>query len=119
MATLATARFRTAPKDVMRIALGSGVDEVAVDVLPPTKEIHEDMLALAAIVDDAVDGTLDRSTLDMTECLSVVGNALSRNTDLRHISAEYLEGIGFDMEDIADFLGLYLFFVKALTESKN
>lgn len=119
MATVAQASFKTRPKDVMMITIGSGDDQITVSVLPPSKEIHDDLVKLAVIVDQSINGTIDYGSIDMNDCLAVVGCALSHNTQLRKIDAEYLTRIGFDMSDISEFVNCLLLFLSELAKSKN
>ena len=44
---------------------------------------------------------------------------MSHNTDVRVITGDYLESIGFDLSDVGDFIGLYTYFVSELVDSKN
>lgn len=108
--------FSTRKKDVLVINLG---DDGELKLLPPTVEIHKGMVEVAKVVEQATEGTLDYSDLDMGEYLRLVAAAMSHNTDMRRITPEHLEAIGFDLSDIGEFLGGYIFFVTRLVEGKN
>ena len=108
--------FSVKEKDVLIINLG---EEGEIRILPPTVEINKCMVEVAKMVESASDGTLDYSTLDMGEYLSLVAITMSHNTDMKRITPEYLESIGFDISDIGEFLGGYVFFMTRLFEGKN
>lgn len=106
--------FSKREKDVMIITLDTDIK-----ILPPTLGINKGMVKVAQMIEDASEGKLDYASIDMGEYLEIVAAAMSNNTDMRRITPEYLESIGFDISDIGEFLGGYLFFVTRLVEGKN
>jgi hypothetical protein len=106
--------FSNREKDVMVVTLDTDIK-----ILPPTVDINKGMVKVAQMVEQAAEGTLDYATVDMDEYLAIVAATMSNNTDMRRITPEYLNSIGFDMSDIGEFLGGYLFFVTRLLEGKN
>ena len=119
MATVADVAFKTKRKDVLQMRLGDGDGAVTIRMLPPTKDIHDDMTKVGEIIDGAMDGTIDRNEIDDAALLEVVANAMSNNTDLTRITPENLENEGFEMSDVADFVTLYRIFLVKLVEAKN
>lgn len=119
MSVLAEHDFRTRRKDVIRVTIGDDRDETVLSILPPTKRIHEDLVRVAGVVDSAQAGELDYERLDLRDCLEIVARAMSHNTECRRITADYLESIEFDLLDIGDFIGLYLFFIMELAKGKS
>lgn len=116
MATIAETRFKTR-KDVLKLTIGEGDGELTVNMLPPTKEMYEDMAALCGIVARVASG--EEECADIHELLCVVGNAMSNNTSLKRITGDYLESIGFDMVDVLEFASAFTYFVSELAKSKN
>ena len=106
-------------KDVLVVTLGTEEDNFELRILPPTKGVHEGLVAVAGYVADAAMGKAASSDLDIGGCLDLVAAAMSNNTSLHVVTAEYLESIGFDLSDIGDFIGLYTYFVSELVDSKN
>ena len=119
MAEIRGTNYASRNKDVLVITLGSEDDSFDLKILPPTVDINKGLVEVAGWLADAADGTIDYDSFDMDECLALVANAMSNNTDMRRITCDYLNGIGFDMSDIGDFLGLYVFFVTELMKGKN
>lgn len=119
MAEIRGTDYSNRNKDVLVVTLGSENDSFDLKILPPTVDINKGLVKVAGWLAEAADGTLDYDSFDMEECLHLVATAMSNNTDMRRITADYLNGIGFDMSDIGDFLGLYLFFVTELMKGKN
>lgn len=119
MATVAEACFKTCQKDVVVIALGAGDKELTIKMLPPTKEIHDDLMNLSERLDLIAGGEIALDGIDMRTYLEVAANAMSNNTDLRVVTADYLESIDFEMIDILEFIGLYLYFLSELVKPKN
>ena len=106
-------------KDVLVIRLGTREESFELRILPPTKGIHDGLVHVAGVIDDVTSGKAAHEKLDIGACFELVAAAMSNNTALRRITAEYLESIGFDLSDVADFLGSYLFFITELARSKN
>ena len=100
-------------KDVLVVTLGTEEDSFELRILPPTKGVHDGLVAVAGYVADAAMGKAASSDLDL------VAAAMSHNTDVRVITGDYLESIGFDLSDVGDFIGLYTYFVSELVDSKN
>lgn len=119
MAEIRGTNYANRSKDVLVVTLGTADDSFDIRILPPTVEMHNGLVKVAGWVDEASKGTLDYGSFDMDECLSLVARAMSNNTDLRAVTAGYLNSIGFDMSDIGDFIGLYIFFVTELMKGKN
>ena len=106
-------------KDVLVVTLGTEEDSFELRILPPTKGVHDGLVAVAGYVADAARGNAASSDLDLGRCLDLVAAAMSHNTDVRVITGDYLESIGFDLSDVGDFIGLYTYFVSELVDSKN
>ena len=106
-------------KDTVSIRLGTADDSFELHILPPTQGVHAGLVAVAGYLADAAMGKAEKSDLDLGDCLALVAAAMSNNTSLRVVTAEYLESIGFDLSDIGDFIGLYTYFVSELVDSKN
>lgn len=116
MATIAEASFK-AVHDVLKLDVGSGDGKFTVKVLPPTKDMHDDMMALAGVIDRVLGGEEQAAGLD--DILCVVANVLSNNTSLKRVTGDDLESIGFDMIDVVEFASVYFQFVAELVKSKN
>lgn len=101
------------------IRLGTEEENFELQILPPTKGIHDGLVHVAGIIDDMTSGAAKYDELDIAACFELTAAAMSNNTNLLKITAEYLEETGFDLSDVADFLGSYLFFVLELARSKN
>ena len=111
--------FSKRNKDVLVITLGTEEESFDVKIKPPTVNINKGMIKIAGLIDQAAKGELDYSTFDMDECLEIVAETMSNNTDMRRITPEYLASVGFDISDVGDFLGGYLLFITRLVEGKN
>ena len=116
MATIAETRFKT-KKDVLKLTIGEGDGELTISMLPPTKEMYEDMAALCGVVARVASG--EEESADLKDMLCVVGNAMSNNTALRRITGDHLESIGFDMVDVLEFASAFTYFVSELAKPKN
>lgn len=119
MAAIQGTDYVNRKKDVLVIRLGTKEESFELRILPPTKGIHDGLVRVAGIIDDLMNGNGARESVDIDACFELVATAMSNNTALRAITAGYLEEIGFDLSDIADFLGSYLYFVTELASSKN
>lgn len=118
MAEIIKADFTHRRKDTMTIAIGTEENPVELSILPPTRGMMDQLVAIAGYIELAMQGG-DIEGFDYSECLSLVADVMSNNTMLMQITPEYLEGIKFDMIDVGDFIALYLHFVTKLVESKN
>lgn len=114
--------FTKRKKDVIKITLpveeGSD-DGFEVSILPPTKRGYEAMSRIAGIIAKWGDGDLEAEDLDMGEMLESVAEVMSHNLQMKKITPEFLEGIGFDLADVGEFVGSYIYFVMMLVEEKN
>lgn len=119
MAAIQGTDYVNRKKDVLVIRLGTKEESFELRILPPTKGIHDGLVKVAGIIDDLMNGNGARDSVDIEACFSLVAAAMSNNTALKTITAGYLEEVGFDLSDIADFLGSYLYFVTELANSKN
>ena len=119
MAEIQGTDYTSRKKDVLVIRLGTKNESFELRILPPTKGIHDGLVHVAGIIDDVTSGAARYEQLDIAACYELIAAAMSNNTCLRRITAAYLEEIGFDLSDVADFLGSYLFFVLELGRSKN
>lgn len=106
-------------KSALIITIGTDEDPIELRILPPTKRILERMNGVQEALRKENDGELDYSEFDMGECLDTVAMAMSHNAAFKQITPDYLESIGFDITDMADFVGLYLVFLAKLVEGKN
>ena len=120
MASIKGPDFSKKDRDVLLITLpdgnGGGFD---VAILPPTKAIMDAITALASAIDDITQGNTAPEDFDMDMALDVCAKAMSRNTQYKGITAEMLNLIGFDIEDIGEFIAAYILYITALIESKN
>ena len=116
MATIAEARLKTR-KDVLKLTIGVGDEELTVSILPPTKAMYEDMTALCGVLARVASG--EDECADLGDLLSVVANVMSNNTSLTRVSAERLEAEGFDVVDVLEFANAFACFVKELAKPKN
>ena len=119
MAEIRGTDYTTRRKDVLVIRLGTKDESFELRILPPTKGIHDGLVHVAGVIDDVTSGKAAHGELDIGACFELVAASMSNNTALRRITAGYLESIGFDLSDVADFLGSYLFFITELARSKN
>ncbi len=105
---------------VFTLPVEAGSDEgFEISVLPPTKRTYDALQELASVVDKWSNGDLEADDFDMGAMLGAVADAMSHNSQMRKVTAEYLESIGFDLSDIADFTTAYLFFLMRLVDEKN
>lgn len=86
-------------------------------VKPPTKRTWEDVVRVCEMVDAAIDGEVPE--LEIADCYPIVAKAMSNNREGIEVTVDDLEEARFDMEDVEDFLGYYIFFITELANSKN
>ena len=114
--------FTKKKKDVIKIILpveeGSD-DGFEVSILPPTKRGYEAMSHVANVIAKWGDGDLEAEDLDFGTMLKSTAEVMSHNREMKKITPEYLESIGFDLADMGEFVGSYIFFVMKLVEEKN
>lgn len=116
MATIAEATFK-AVHDVAKIEIGEGAGAFTINMLPPTKDMFDDMVALMDVIDRVQKP--DGQPCELHDLLSVIANVMSNNTSLRQITADELETIGFDVIDVFEFSNVFFQFVAKLAKSKN
>lgn len=120
MASIKGPDFSKKNRDVLLIKLpdgqGGGFD---VAILPPTKAIMDDITRLAEAIDAVTGGEMEPDDFDLDMALSVCAKAISRNTQYKKVDAEMLNLIGFDIEDIGEFIAAYILYITALVDSKN
>ena len=103
-----------------RIKAALGFDgSFQISVLPPTKRTHDALSEIAADIDAVANGEMDFESFDNGKALRVVAEIMSNNLEKHEITAAYLESVNFDLEDVGDFIGGYVFFVSELVRSKN
>lgn len=110
--------FTRKNKDVLVIVIGTEEEPIELSILPPTTRVHNGMKEVAKYVEKAANGEFDSGS-DMPDCLELVAQAMSRNREGRVVTAKQLDAMGFDMSDVGEFIGLYLFFITKLVEAKN
>lgn len=122
MAEFIGADFTKRKKDVIKITLPveEGSDEgFEVSILPPTKRGYEAMSHIAGILVKWGDGDLEAADFDMQAILESVAEVMSHNLQMKRITPEFLDSIGFDLTDVGEFVGSYIYFVMQLVEEKN
>lgn len=110
--------FTKKSKDVLLVVIGTEEEPIELSILPPTLRVHNGMKEVAKYVEMAANGDLDDAS-DMPDCLDLVAQAMSRNREGRVVTAKQLDAMGFDMSDVGEFVGLYLYFITKLVEAKN
>jgi len=90
-----------------------------ISVLPPTKRAHDALSDIAGDIDDIARGELAAEEYDTGKALEAVATVMSNNLEKREITREFLESVDFDLEDVGDFIGGYVFFVTELVRAKN
>lgn len=105
-------------KDTLNIVVGDENEEIELHIFLPTKSIHEQLVEIAEYVDKAAVGEIDES-FSPFDCLPTIAEAMSHNKEARKITPEMLEAWQFDMSCIADFIGLYIYFIAAVADEKN
>lgn len=104
-------------KYLMRIPAIRRIASVRLRVKTPTKAVFEELTEICEAVDAAVEGR--QSELGLADCFGPVARAMSNNVERIDITERDLARMGFDLDDVSDFLGLYIFFVGELVSSKN
>lgn len=105
-------------KDVLVITLGSEEESFDLRLMVPTKGIYEDILRAAELADGVMQGEANPSEY-IGEMYGLACRAMSYNTDARDITPEFLEDMGFDFADMANFVSDYMQFIFLLASSKN
>lgn len=118
MAEIMGTDYTKRKKDVLNIVIGTEEDPVELSLFGPTKGIYEGLLEVSKTVDDALAGKLDEE-FNLFDQLDFVARAMSHNKQGRRVTADDLVEMDFDMSDVADFIGLYLFFIDKLAQGKN
>ena len=116
MATIAEATFK-AIHDVAKLEVGSGDGKFEIKMLPPTKDMYDDMVTLGGIVENAVES--GSQAIELHDLLGVVANVMSNNPSLKKITADDLEALGFDTIDVLEFANMFFQFVAKLVQAKN
>lgn len=104
-------------KSRMLITIGTDDESFSISVLPPTKRIIGELIDVSAMLEKASDD--NASSADLGVCLDFAAKSMSHNSECRKVTVEYLEGIGFDITDIGEYVGAYLTFVGSLASGKN
>lgn len=106
--------------------LGVDDDGFEVSVLPPTKGLYDRLgelaESLAAIGESDLgngDPEAENPSFDLGRAVETVAAIMSRNAEKRVITPQMLEDMGFDIEDVGDFVGSYVFFINELVRAKN
>ena len=103
----------------IRRFLGMSDGGFEVSILPPTKGLYDELTKLVNGISDVGDGKLEAEEFDLDGALSTVARLMSRNVERREVTPHQLEAMGFDLEDVGEFVGSYIFFVNALVTGKN
>lgn len=115
--------FTKRRKDCITFTLPEGPgseDGFEIGVLPPTKRIYDGLADIAGMIDRWTNGEdFDADGPDMDAMLETVANAMSHNVQMRRVTPQFLDDIGFDMSDIGEFVGAYLYFISQLVDAKN
>lgn len=112
--------FSKKNRDVLLVTLPDGNGGgVGIAVLPPTKAVFDSIKALAGAIDDVRDGKMEYEDFDMALAVDVCAQAMSRNTEFKKVDAAMLDEIGFDIEDVGEFIAAYILFIATLVEQKN
>ena len=108
-------------RDTMGVMLAAadGGEQLEIHILTPTKRGFDILSKVAEILESLSDGDISEDTLDMDAMFSEVADVMSHNTDGIKVTPEYLETIGFDIEDVGLFVAGMIEFVNKLVESKN
>ena len=122
MAEFVGADFTRSNKDLIKFTMpsedGDG-EGFEISVLPPTKRGFDAIRQLGDLVDKWQDGELEADDFDIGKTYVAVAEAMSHNLQMRRITPEYLEAVGFDISDISDFVYNYLSFLMLVVEAKN
>ena len=105
-------------RNVLVITLGSEEESFDLRLMVPTKGIYEDITHAAELADSVLEGEANPSDY-IDEVYGLICRAMSYNTDAREVTPEFLEGMGFDFADVANFLSDYMQFIFLLASSKN
>ena len=100
----------------MRRFFGASDGAFEVSILPPTKKLYDELAEVVEALSKLED---EDSEFDLDGAVSTVSRLMSRNAEKRQITPQQLEDMGFDIEDIGEFIGSYLFFVNELVQGKN
>ena len=112
--------FSKKDRDVLMVKLPDGAGgSVEIAVLPPTKNVLDKVKALAEAIDAVTTGDMEPQDFDIAMAVEVCAEAMSRNTRYTKIDADTLDDIGFDIEDVGEFIAAYITFIAALVEAKN
>lgn len=120
MAIIEGTNYAKREKSMLRITLPDGEDgEKTISILPPTKGVHDALMSLALALEQVDGGEMDENDFDLEKAVYAVAKAMSRNAEHVTITPDDLESMGFDIEDVGDFIGSYLFFISELVKGKN
>ena len=120
MAIIEGTNYAKREKSVLRIILPDGDGgELPLSVLPPTKGVNDALMGLAEALDRVNDGSMEEDDFDLGQAYSTVSKAMSRNVERRKVTPDELEEMNFDIEDVGDFIGSYIFFMSELVRAKN
>ena len=103
----------------LKRALGMSSAGFEVSILPPTKKLYDELAEVVDSISKAADGDIEAEDVDLGHALGVVSRLMSRNAEKRAVTPQQLEDTGFDLEDVGEFIGSYVFFVNELVRSKN
>lgn len=104
-----------------RVKRAMGLSEAGFElsILPPTKRLYDELTSLTGSLQAALERGSDGEGFDIGSALETVAHLMSRNAERRAVTSEMLEDMGFDLEDVGEFIGSYIFFVNELVASKN
>ena len=120
MAIIEGTNYAKRDKNVLRIVLPDGEGgELTLSILPPTKGIHDSLMALARAMDQVDEGEMDDADFDIEEAFVTVAKCMGHNTEQHKVTPDFLDEINFDIDDVGDFIGSYLYFMSRLVMAKN
>lgn len=100
-------------------SLGMSEGGFEVSILPPTKRLYDELTAVTDNLQKALDEDSDGTGFDLDSALVTVAHLMSRNAEKREVTPEMLDDMGFDLQDVGEFIGSYVYFVNELVVSKN
>lgn len=99
-------------KSRLEVTLEINQEETVIGVYTPTKAMFDTVEAMAALIDG-------KEEFEVSEWYPEIAKILSNNRERIPVTEADLEEMGFDLEDVADFIASYLFFLSELANLKN
>lgn len=99
-------------KTYLGVTVESGGVERNIRIKPPTKRMFDAVQSIARLVDEGEES-------DVAEMYDAVAAVMSNNREGVPVTEADLEAMGWDIQDMGEFVGAYVFFLEELAKGKN